>query len=475
MDGVGGAAEPVLSLAPHTKNKKTFYNMCGIFGVYNHKEAANITYLGLYALQHRGQESVGIAVSNGKEIMTYVGMGLVADVFDRNVLSKLSGEIAIGHVRYSTSGSSELRNAQPITVKCSVGQISIAHNGNLINADRLRKKLESGGSIFQTNSDTEVILHLLAKTSHSASGIVKGLLQVLPQVRGAYSLLILTPESLIAIRDPWGVRPLCIGKLNSSYVISSESCAFDLIGAKFIREIDPGEIIVIDKKGVSNYFIPVERENYAYCIFEFIYFSRPDSKVFGQTVHMVRKRLGHELFKENPIPADMVISIPDSANSVAIGYAEASRIPFDTGLIRNHYVGRTFIEPKQSIRDFGAKIKYNPVKELLNNKRIVVLDDSIVRGTTSRKLIRMLRSAGAKEIHLNISCPPIKHPCFYGIDTPTEKELIASTYSVNEICEFIEADSLHYISLEGMIRATGMNGKDFCLACFTGKYPIGRG
>jgi len=452
--------------------------MCGIFGVYNHPEATRLTYLGLYALQHRGQESAGIVSSDGERLYPYLGMGLVADVFSQEVLDELPGNSAIGHTRYSTAGADTKRDMQPILVKYrqDVGDLAVAHNGNLLNADSLRRELIRRGCNLQTTADTEVIPQLLA--CGWTNSLEHDLPWTLRQIKGAYSLLFMTRKELIAARDPYGVRPLCMGKIDGVYVFASESSAFDLIGAKYIREIEPGEIVIVNAQGIKSIFFDgkqrteVKEGKNAFCIFEYIYFSRPDSKILGRNVHLVRKNLGYELFKENKIKADIVISVPDSANSAAVGYAEAAGIPYETGLIRNHYVGRTFIEPKQSIRDFGAKIKYNPVKEVISGKKLVVIDDSIVRGTTSRKLMRMLRDAGAKEIHLCISCPPIKFSCFYGIDTPTEKELIASTHSIEEIRDFIGVDSLHYLSLDGLIRATGLPKEKFCVACFTGKYPI---
>lgn len=452
--------------------------MCGIFGVYNHPEATRLTYLGLYALQHRGQESAGIVSSDGEKIYPYLGMGLVADVFTQEVLDKLPGHLAIGHTRYSTAGSSGKRDAQPIVMKYrpEIGDLAVAHNGNLLNVDSLRKELVRRGCNFQTTADTEVIPQLL--TCGWTSSLEHDLPWTLRQIKGAYSLLFMTRKELIAARDPYGVRPLCMGQIDGAYVFASETCAFDLIGAKYIREIEPGEIVIVNSQGIKSLFFDGKprgetgQGKRAFCIFEFIYFSRPDSKILAKNVHSVRKNLGRQLFKENKIDADIVVPVPDSANSAAVGYAEASGMPYETGLIRNHYIGRTFIEPKQSIRDFGAKIKYNPVKEVVAEKRIIVIDDSIVRGTTSRKLMHMLKDAGAKEIHLNISCPPIKFSCFYGIDTPTEKELIASTHSIEEIRDFIGVDSLHYLSLEGLIRATALPKEQFCVACFTGDYPI---
>ncbi|MFA5859600.1 MAG: amidophosphoribosyltransferase [Elusimicrobiota bacterium] len=450
--------------------------MCGIFGIYNNRDAAHIAYLGLYGLQHRGQESAGIVTSDGKRLNRKVGVGLVAEIFKDKALDSLPGNIAIGHTRYSTAGSDPQRDAQPILVKyCKeVGDIAIAHNGNLLNSDVLREQLKGYGCEFLTTSDTEVIPVLLTKGW--TNSLVHDLPWTLRQVKGAYSLLLITKDSIVAVRDPNGIRPLCIGKLGESVVFSSETCTFGLVGAKFLRELDPGEILVVNKKGMnSTYFTDAKKRlktPSAFCIFEYIYFSRPDSTIFGKNVHEVRKRLGEELVKESNVPADIVVPIPDSANSTAMGYAQTAKLPFEAGLIRNHYIGRTFIQPHQSIRDFRAKIKYNPIEEVIRGKRIVVVDDSIVRGTTSRKLMRMIRDAGAKEIHLRISCPEIKHPCFYGIDTPTEEELIAANNTVEKIKGYLEVDSLHFLSLEGMIKATGIDKKTFCTACFTGKYPL---
>lgn len=442
---------------------------CGVFGIYGHKEAARLTYLGLYALQHRGQESAGIVTGSDGKLHSYLGMGLVADIFNREILDKLPGNIAIGHNRYSTTGMSHLKNAQPILIKYAKGHLALAHNGNLINTHKLRQELESKGSIFQTSSDTEVILHLIAR----ANGIPldQAIIKSLNVLKGAYSLVFATPDSLIAARDPFGVRPLCLGRLGKAYVVASETCALDLINARYERDILPGELVVIDKKGIRSTIFSRQKKS-AMCIFEFIYFSRPDSYIFGKNVHLVRREYGKQLARESQVNADMVIPVPDSANSAAVGYAEESCIPYETGLIRNHYVGRTFIEPDQQIRDFGAKIKYNPVKEVLKGKRVVVIDDSVVRGTTSKKLIKMLYNAGAKEIHLRISSPPIIGPCFYGIDTPTKKELIASSHSVKEIEKFLGVDSLRYLSLDGLLAATNISQKKFCCACFTDEYPI---
>ncbi|NWF91430.1 MAG: amidophosphoribosyltransferase [Syntrophaceae bacterium] len=443
--------------------------MCGIFGIFNHSEASNHTYLGLYALQHRGQESAGIASSDGKRLHHYRQMGLVSEVFTRETLKRLSGESAIGHVRYSTSGSSELKNAQPFVVDYAKGSIAIAHNGNLTNASLIRAELESNGSIFQSNMDTEVIAHLIARSK--AKTFVERTIQALGQVEGAYSLLILTEREMVAARDPFGFRPLVLGQLREAPVIGSETCAFDLIGAKFVREIQPGEVLLINEDGIRSFnpFSPKPRHQ---CIFEFIYFARPDSFIFNRNVYQVRKSLGTQLARESPADVEMVIPIPDSGIPATLGYAQESKIPFEMGMIRNHYVGRTFIEPEQSIRHFGVKIKLNPVKGLMKGRRIVAVDDSIVRATTSRKINRMFRHAGAKEVHVRISSPPITHPCFFGIDTPKRSELIASSHTVKEIQKFINANSLSYLSLEGLKKCVQGEAENFCYACFTGDYPI---
>ena len=445
---------------------------CGIFGIYGNENAAYYTYLGLYALQHRGQESAGIAVTDGSRITYYRDFGLVSSVFKSDSLKKLTGHVAIGHNRYSTSGASDSPdNIQPIVVSYKYGQLAIAHNGNLVNALELREKLEEEGSIFRGTTDSEVIVHLIVKSRKKK--FLEKLLDALSKLKGAYSLLVMTNKKLIAARDPWGFRPLCMGELNGSPVFASETCAFDLIGAKYIRDVEPGEIVVVEKGKVSSLRLPGrEKCRKSQCIFEFIYFARPDSRIFGKSVYEVRKEFGRILAREYPVEADLVIPVPDSGVVPALGYSQESGIPFEMGLIRNHYVGRTFIKPEQKMRDIGVKVKLNPIPELLKGKRIVVVDDSIVRGTTSKKIIRMLREAGAKEVHMRISSPPTKWPCYFGIDTPTKDQLIASSYSVEEICKFIEADSLGYLSLEGMIKAAGGNPEEFCTACFDGKYPV---
>ena len=448
--------------------KDKFREACGIIGIFGHPEAANIAYLGLYALQHRGQESAGIVTSDGCSLSIEKGMGLVAEVFSEQRLERLQGRSAIGHVRYSTAGSSDLANAQPFLASYRQGSLALAHNGNLVNLDPLRAKLEAEGAIFSSTSDSEVIVHLIARSS--AGSLLEATIEALEQVRGAFGLVLMNEEELLGIRDPYGLRPLSLGKFKDGYALASETCAFDLIEAEYVRDLEPGEIVQISKEGVRSYFPfpPVEERQ---CIFEFIYFARPDSVLLGHSVHQVRHRLGAELAKEAPVEADLVVPVPDSGVPAALGYARESGIPFEHGLIRNHYIGRTFIEPKQSIRHFGVKIKLNAVRRVLEGKRVVVVDDSLVRGTTSRKIVSMIKAAGAREVHLRISSPPIISPCYYGIDTPTRKELTASTHSTEEIRRYLRADSLAYLSLEGMLKAVG--GEDrFCLACFTAKYPI---
>jgi amidophosphoribosyltransferase len=443
--------------------------MCGIFGIFNHSEASNHTYLGLYALQHRGQESAGIVSSDGKQLYHYRQMGLVSEIFTHDILKRLHGKSAIGHVRYSTAGSSELKNAQPFLVDYAKGSIAIAHNGNLTNAFLIRSELESNGSIFQSNMDTEVIVHLIARSK--AKTFAERTIQALSQVEGAYSLLFLTEKEMVAVRDPFGFRPLLLGQLKDAPVIASETCAFDLIGAQFLREIEPGELLLINENGVKS-FKPFPPKQHHQCIFEFIYFARPDSFIFNRNVYNVRKLLGIQLAKESPAEVEMVVPIPDSGLPATLGYAFESKIPLEMGMIRNHYVGRTFIEPEQSIRHFGVKIKLNPVKGLMEGKRIVTVDDSIVRATTSRKINRMFRNAGAKEVHVRISSPPITHPCFFGIDTPKRSELIASSHTIKEIQRYINATSLNYLSLEGLKKCVEGETEQFCYACFTGDYPI---
>lgn len=460
-----------------------FKDKCGVVGIHGCEEAAHLCYLGLYALQHRGQESAGIVAGEGEELRRKVGAGLVADVFDEQTLADLEGTCAIGHVRYATAGDAvdRERDAQPLLVRCSAGPVAVAHNGNLVNADSLRDELERKGSIFQTSSDTEVICHLIARGEEES--LLDRLRNALEQVRGAYSLTVAGDGRVYGVRDPSGVRPLVLGKVRDGYVLASETCALDLIAATFVREIEPGEVVVLDDDGVHSHRLAnPENEPEARCVFEHVYFARPDSRVFGAPVHRARKFLGHELAKEQPAPADLVIPVPDSGIYAAMGYAEQSGLPFEMGMVRNHYVGRTFIEPEQRIRNFGVRLKLNPVRDIVEGKSIVVVDDSIVRGTTSRKIVETIRAAGAREVHVRISAPPTKSPCYYGIDTPTKRELIASTASVDEITKKIGADSLGYLSRKGLAAAVakargeesaGLPPKDgFCDACFSEEYPI---
>ncbi|MET0516057.1 MAG: amidophosphoribosyltransferase [Nitrospiraceae bacterium] len=447
-----------------------FHDECAVFGIYGHKEASNLTYLGLYALQHRGQEASGIVSSDGEYFHAHKGMGLVADIFSQRELNRLPGSMAIGHNRYSTAGGSDLKNVQPLTVNFALGNLALAHNGNLINSTVLRNELEAYGAIFQSTSDTEVVIHLIAHSR--ADTLLARVMDALSQVRGAFSVVLMTDDGLIAARDPYGFRPLCLGRFRDAWLVASETCAFDLLDAEYVREIEPGELIVLNEKGVTSYR-PFTQTTPAMCIFEYVYFSRPDSRIFGgSAVYTIRKALGRQLAQESWVPADIVIPVPDSGVPAALGYAEGSGVPFETGLIRNHYVGRTFIEPEQSIRHFGVKVKLNAVPEILRGKRVVVVDDSIVRGTTSRKIVKMLRHAGAKEVHLRISSPPIVSPCFYGIDTPTKRELIGSSHTSEEIRKYVTADSLAYLSLDGMLKAAPGQPDHYCTACFTERYPI---
>ena len=447
-----------------------FREECALFGIYGHREAANLTYLGLYALQHRGQEGSGIVSADGERIHQQKGLGLVADIFSRRVLKELPGLNAIGHNRYSTAGVNDLKNVQPLTVNFAFGNLALAHNGNLINSSVLRSELEAYGAIFQTDSDSEVIVHLVAHSQGET--LLSRVIEALHLVRGAFSVLILTDKQLIAARDPYGLRPLCLGQLKGSWVAASETCAFDLIGAEFVREIQPGELVVVDDSGLQSYYPFIERKP-AQCIFEYVYFSRPDSKIFGgNSVYPIRKALGKQLAKECPADADLVIPVPDSGVPAALGYAEGMGLPYEMGLTRNHYVGRTFIEPQQAIRHFGVKLKLNTVPDIFRGKRVVVVDDSLVRGTTSRKIVKMIRQAGATEIHMRISSPPVVAPCFYGIDTPTQKELIGYRQHVEDIRKYVTADSLAYLSLKGMLDVAPGDGNHYCNACFTEQYPI---
>lgn len=438
-------------------------------GVWNHPEASTLTYLGLYSLQHRGQESAGIATAHEDSLYSHVAMGLVPEVFGEEVIQKLPGDRAIGHVRYSTTGSSHLCNAQPFVRNYAKGQISFAFNGNVVNAQELRFALEQAGSIFQGTSDGEVIVHLIARETEGSFG--DRVAAALAKCEGAYSALIMNQEELLAVRDPYGFRPLCLGRLDGAWLIASESCAFDIVEGEYIREIEPGEMIRITDGGLES-FKPFKERPLRPCIFELVYFSRPDSFVFGRDVNEVRHRLGAVLSTESPVEADLVFAVPDSSNLVALGYSQASGIPYDIGLMRNHYIGRTFIEPEQRIRDFGAKIKYSPLRSTLKGKRVIVVDDSIVRGTTVRKIVKMVRLAGAKEVHLRIASPPIQNACFYGIDMPTNSELIAHTHSLEEIRKQLRVDTLHYLSVEGLLKACVGDRSSYCTACFTGDYPI---
>lgn len=446
---------------------------CGVVAIYGHPEAANLAYLGLYALQHRGQESAGIASSDGGDIYCYKAMGHVAEIFTPEALGKLPGEMAIGHTRYSTSGDTVLLNAQPFSVACNKGRIAVAHNGNIINAAELRRELETEGSIFQASADTEVILHLVARSRERT--LAAALREALLQLEGAFSLVFLAEDRVIVARDPHGFRPMAMGQMElsggkKSYVFASETCAFDLIGAVYLNDVDPGEMVIVGPEGMTRERYAPERDA-AHCVFEHVYFSRPDSIVFGRSVSESREMLGRLLARECPAVADVVVPVPDSGVSAAIGYSAESGIPFRQALIRNHYVGRTFIEPSQAIRDFGVKLKLNPVRHLLEGKSVVLVDDSIVRGTTSRKIVRMVRSAGAKEVHLRISCPPTISPCFYGVDTPTKGELIAANNTVEEIRKFVEADTLGYLPLSALRQAVNDEKHEYCYACYTGDYP----
>lgn len=443
--------------------------MCGIFGIESHADAANLTYLGLYALQHRGQESAGIVSWSGSRMTVERGMGQVADVFPARVLERLAGLRAIGHTRYSTSGTSVIANAQPIVVKTSMGPLGLVHNGNLTNAAEIRERLEKEGSIFQTTSDTEVILHLMARNPRQ--DVVESLMVALSEVQGAYSLLLLTQDGLIAARDPHGFRPLLLGDFGGSACFASETCAFDLLGAEPVREMGLGEVVVAREGGTESYRLP-RPSRPTRCVFEQVYFARPDSRIFGDAVSESRLAMGARLAREAPVPADVVVPVPDSGLFAALGYSRESGLPLEFGLIRNHYVGRTFIEPKQSIRHFGVKIKLNPVRELIEGRRVVLVDDSIVRGTTSPKIVKMVRDAGAAEVHIRISCPPTRWPCHYGIDMPTREELIAARKDLDGVREYVGADSLSYLSLEGMLSCVSGDAESYCTACWTGNYRV---
>jgi amidophosphoribosyltransferase len=443
---------------------------CGVFGIYGHPNAAELTYYGLYALQHRGQESAGIVTSDGKQFYAHKGMGLVSQVFKGDILHDMVGPIAIGHTRYSTTGSSHLRNAQPLTVDCACGQIAIAHNGNLTNAAQLREELEARGSIFQTTVDSEIILHLMAQPS--SNGQRNNLVHTLRRIEGAYSLVIMTEKELIGVRDPHGFRPLCLGKIDDAWVLASETCALDLIHAKFVRDIEPGEIVAINEKGVSSMQAFPEHERRAFCIFEYVYFARPDSTIANRSVYKVRVEMGRQLAREFPIKADVVVPVPDSGNCAALGYSLESGIPFEMAFVRNHYVGRSFLQPSQLIRDFDVRVKLNLIEELVKDKRVIVVDDSIVRGTTCKTRVNSLKEAGAKEVHVLVSCPPHMNPCVYGIDFPDRSKLMAANHSLEEIRKYLNADSLCYLSQAAMIKATGLPANSFCMACYDGNYPV---
>jgi amidophosphoribosyltransferase len=445
-----------------------FHDECGVFGIYGHPEAARLAYLGLYQLQHRGQESCGIVSSDGETLRSERAMGLVSEVFTEDRLDRLPGAAAIGHTRYSTAGEVSIREAQPFLIACKHGQVAVCHNGNLPFASDERKRLERDGAIFSSTSDTEVILHRIARSR--APSVEEAVPEVLRETEGAFSMLFLTPDALIAVRDPRGFRPLALGRLGDAWVLASETCAFDLIDADYVRDVEPGEMIVIDRAGLHS-SSPLPGRRHSFCVFEHVYFSRPDSLIYGRSVNESRHKMGKRLAVEQPADADLVVPVPDSGVAAAVGYAAESGINFRFGLVRNHYVGRTFIEPKQAIRSFGVRVKLNPVRDLIRGRRVVLIDDSIVRGTTSKKIVGMVREAGASEVHMRVSCPPTVGPCYYGVDTPNRDELIAAQKSVEEIRRFIEADSLGYLSLEGMLEACGLPAETSCVACWTGRYP----
>ena len=443
---------------------------CGVFGIYGHPNAAELTYYGLYALQHRGQESAGIVTCDGWQFREFKGMGLVSQIFNGEVLHDLVGEMAIGHTRYSTTGSSHPRNAQPLTGNCQRGQIAVAHNGNLTNAAELREELESKGLMFQTTVDSEVILNLLAQPT--LGGNENNLVQTVRRIEGAYSLVIMTEQELIGVRDPHGFRPLSIGRVGDGWVLASETCAFDLIHAKFVRDVQPGEIVIINEDGLKSIQAFPEHERRAFCIFEYVYFARPDSTIANRNVYKVRVEMGRQLAREHPIPADIVVPVPDSGNCAALGYSEESNIPFEMAFVRNHYVGRSFLQPTQLIRDFDVRVKLNLIAELVKGKRVIIVDDSIVRGTTCKARVNNLKEAGAKAVHVLVSCPPHRNPCVYGIDFPDRSKLMAANYSLDEIRAYLNADSLAYLSQKGMVKATGLAAESFCMACYDGDYPV---
>lgn len=443
---------------------------CGVFGIFGHPNAAELTYYGLYALQHRGQESAGVVTSDGRQFREHKGMGLVSQIFNGQILHDLVGKMAVGHTRYSTTGSSNIRNAQPLTGNCLRGQIAVAHNGNLTNAAELRDQLESRGVMFQTTVDSEVILNLLAQPV--VNGHENHLVSVVRQIEGAFSLVIMTESELIGVRDPHGFRPLSIGKVDDAWVLSSETCAFDLIHAKFVRDVEPGEIVIINRDGLHSIKAFPEQKRTAFCMFEYVYFARPDSTIAGRNVYKVRVEMGRQLAREYPVEADLVIPVPDSGVYASLGYAEESKIPYEMAFIRNHYVGRSFLQPSQLIRDFNVRVKLNLIEELVRGKRVIIVDDSIVRGTTCRSRVKTLKDAGAKEVHVAVSCPPHMNPCVYGIDFPDRSKLMAANNTVDEIRKYLNADSLHYLSQAGMVAATGQPKENFCMACYDGKYPV---
>jgi len=457
------------SCAPENQSGKPTHE-CGICGIFGHQDAAKLTYFGLYALQHRGQESAGIVASDGEKVTIHKGMGLVPEVFSETTLRKLTGHMAVGHVRYSTTGESTIVNTQPFMVHHKGVPLAVAHNGNLVNSIPLRRDLERKGSIFQTTMDSEIVIHLLARSLDR--GLLQAVSDSFASIKGAYSLLLMTRDAMVAVRDPNGFRPLCLGRLeNGAHIIASETCAFDLVEAEYIRDVEPGEVLIISKDGLASHF-PWPPRRKSFCIFEHVYFSRPDSDVFGINVYTARKRMGEILAREAPIDGDFIMPFPDSGNYAAIGYSQASGIPLEMGMIRNHYVGRTFIQPTQSMRDFSVRVKLNPVRALLQGKRVIIVEDSIIRGTTGRSRVRALRNAGAGEVHMLVSCPPTCNPCYYGIDFPSNKELIAGKKSIEEIRHYLDLDSLTYLSLEGLVEATGLTADSFCLACYNGNYPV---
>ncbi|HVR36133.1 MAG TPA: amidophosphoribosyltransferase [Methylomirabilota bacterium] len=443
---------------------------CGVFGIHGHPSAAELTYYGLYALQHRGQESAGIVACDGKAFRVHRGMGLVPQIFTGEALHNLAGPMAIGHTRYSTTGSSHLRNAQPLTVDCQRGQIAIAHNGNLTNASVLREELEGRGSIFQTTVDSEIILHLMAQPT--LGGTENNLVQSVRRIEGAYSLVIMTEQELIGVRDPYGFRPLSIGRIGDAWVLASETCAFDLIHAEFVRDVEPGEIVIINRDGLRSIQAFPEHQRRAFCIFEYVYFARPDSNLANRNVYKVRVEMGRQLAREHPIEADVVVPVPDSGNCAALGYSLESGIAYQMAFVRNHYVGRSFLQPSQLIRDFNVRVKLNLIPDLVKDKRVIIVDDSIVRGTTCKARVNNLKEAGAREVHVLVSCPPHMNPCVYGIDFPDRSKLMAANYSVDEIRKYLNADSLGYLSQKGMVEATGLPGESFCMACYNGDYPV---